>query len=76
MWSKLFAAIEAINALNNLWKTAIVKWTEYRLNQDSQTVDDYQDQRNAYLDAIAKAIEDRDEEKVMRYRRLLAASRL
>ena len=76
MWSKIFATIEAIQILRDLWYTAIVKWTDYRLGQDTGTVDEYQDQRNAYLDAIAKALEDRDEEKVMRYRRLLAAGRL
>ena len=74
MLAKLFAFIDLYKELRDFAKFLVKEWTQFQIAKYGNTLDEKQIQRNAYLDAIVKAQEERNAEKVMAYSRLLAMS--
>ena len=72
MFSKLFAFIETIQLLNDLVKLVVSEWVQFQIAKYGGNLDAKQSQRNAILDALILARENRDEAKMLEYSRLLA----
>jgi hypothetical protein len=72
MFAKLFAILETVQLLKDLWELALVEYHKYVINNYGEELDKNQAQRNAYLDAIELAQKDKDVEKIKSYSRLLA----
>lgn len=73
---RVFALIETFNSLNRLWRSIVKEYHYYLIEKNQGDIDIIQTQREAYLDAIKQAQNERDKEKVLRYRTLLATNRL
>jgi hypothetical protein len=72
MFAKLFTFIETIQLLNDLVKLIVSEWTQFQIAKYGGNLDEAQSKRNAILDALKVAQEERDEAKMLEYSRLLA----
>lgn len=72
MLTKLFTLIEAYQDLKTFFTWIVREWTEFQIAKYGGNLDEKQSQRNAILDAIKVAQENRDEAKMLEYSRLLA----
>jgi hypothetical protein len=72
MFAKLFAFIETVQLLNDLVKLIVSEWTQFQIAKYGGNLDEVQSKRNAILDALKVAQEERDEAKMLEYSRLLA----
>jgi len=73
MLTKLWAILDTYKALKEGLEFLIRSWNEYQLAAYGSNLDEKQLQRNAYLAQIKIAQENRDEESLKNYSRLLAA---
>jgi hypothetical protein len=71
--TKLWAILDTYKALKEGLEFLIRSWNEYQLATYGSNLDEKQLQRNAYLAQIKIAQENRDEESLKNYSRLLAA---
>lgn len=76
MLTKIFAIIESIKIVNQWWQLIHSSYIKYRISKLSGELDERQDARNMALDAIKKAQEERDEDKILRYSYYLATGRM
>lgn len=76
MFSKLFALIDSVKMLSELAQLLYREYTKHLIRNAQGDIEQRQQRRNAYLDAIKQAQRERDENKVMYYSRLLATDGL
>lgn len=72
MLTKLFLLIETYKDLKKFFTWVVSEWVAFQIAQYGGNLDAKQSERNAILDALKLAQENRDEAKMLEYSRLLA----
>lgn len=72
MLTKLFLLLETYQDLKKFFTWVVREWTEFQIARYGGNLDEHQSKRNAILDALELAQENRDEAKMLEYSRLLA----
>lgn len=72
MLTKLFALIDSVRTLKSLAQFLYREYTKHLIRDAQGDLDERQQRRNAYLDAIKQAQREKNEQKIMHYSRLLA----
>ena len=72
MLTKLFLLIETYKDLKKFVTWVVSEWVEFQIKTYGGNLDEKQSRRNAIIDAIELAQENRDGTKMLEYSRLLA----
>lgn len=72
MLTKLFLLIETYQDLKKFFTWVVSEWVQFQITKYGGELDARQSRRNAILDAIELARENRNADKMLEYSRLLA----